>query len=377
VPARVVHKKKLFAVEPNLNKSINAALFFPSAGIVCPYSLTIALAENAVQNGVRLSLDTAVTGMTLDQESRTITAVQTNRGTLHPRVVINAAGVWADVIAEYAGDQFYTIHPRRGTNAIVDKKAKIKIANTIVATMGANISTKGRSKTHSKGGGIISTADGNILVGPDAIETWERENYATRKTSIQNNFEKFRGTSPELSEKQIITYFTGVRAPVYEEDFIVEPGRRTRNIIHAAGIQSPGLTAAPAIAEDVARWAADMLGTPQLNTGFNPQRCAIPKVSEMTDAERDAFIKLHPDYGVILCRCEEVSKGEILESLRRAVPCDTVDGVKRRVRPGMGRCQGGFCGPLITSLIAAEKGLRLEDVLKSGYGSAILTGRTK
>lgn len=263
VPARVIGKKELQRLEPHLEGRLKAALFFPSSGIVCPYQLVIALVENAVQNGVRLSLDTAVLGIKTSRGGAgaqgKIDSVVTNRGTIYPKLLINAAGVWADRVAEMAGDEFFSIHPRRGTNSILDKKARALITNGIVAAMGKSISKKGRAKSHSKGGGVVSTVDKNVLIGPDAIETPERENYATRPASIENSFNKFRHTTPALNENQIITYFTGVRAPTYEEDFIVEKGRQTANIIHAAGIQSPGLTAAPAIAEDVARYAIEML----------------------------------------------------------------------------------------------------------------------
>jgi glycerol-3-phosphate dehydrogenase len=228
---------------------------------------------------------------------------------------------------------------------------------------------------------MIGTAHKNLLIGPDAVETFERENFATFASSINATFAKFKETAPALSTAQIITYFTGVRAPTYEEDFVVCKGRKTQNLIHAAGIQSPGLTAAPAIACDVAGFTAEILadaGCPvSLNKNFNPVRKPIPHPAEMDDAEREALIKTESDYGVILCRCEEVSRGEILNSLRRPLPCDTVDGVKRRVRPGMGRCQGGFCGPLVAQIIAAEKGIPLEAVTKNGPGSNIVIGPSK
>jgi glycerol-3-phosphate dehydrogenase len=180
---------------------------------------------------------------------------------------------------------------------------------------------------------------------------------------------------------QIITYFTGVRAPVYEEDFVVCKGRHCANLIHAAGIQSPGLTAAPAIAIDVTRWAVELLEAAgqrvRPNKSFNPVRERIPHIAAMSDEDRAAMIQQNPDYGIILCRCEEVSKGEIIASLRRPVLCDTVDGVKRRVRPGMGRCQGGFCGPLVLQIIAEEKGIPLEMVCKNGGQGRVLCGPAK
>lgn len=372
--ARVVFKKELKKREPGLSGDILAALFFPSAGSVCPYGLTIAYAENAVQNGAGISLDTAVTAMKL-KDGR-VAAVITNRGTLYPKVVINAAGVFSDDIAAMAGDQFFSIHPRRGTNSILDKKISPFLVRTIASKMG-----DASKAAHTKGGGMVTTAHGNLLVGPDAVETFEKENFATVRASVEATVAKFKKTSPALNGGQIIAYFTGVRAPTYEEDFVVRKGHNTENIVHAAGIQSPGLTAAPAIAVDAARYAAEILedkfGVPrQLNAEFNPERKPIPRPAEMNGAERDALIRENPDYGVILCRCEEVSRGEILDALRRPVPCDTLDGVKRRVRPGSGRCQGGFCGPQVLELIAEEKKLSFEDITKNGR-APVLRGRTK
>ena len=374
IPARVVGKKELRRLEPGLQSDLIMALSFPSTGVVCPYNLTIACGENAVQNGARISLDTAVLGM--DASEGRITAVRTNHGTLYPKVVINAAGVFADEIASMAGDRFFSIHPRRGSNVILDKKFTQSLARISSAKIGT-----ASKKAHTKGGGIIRTVHWNILVGPDAVETTERENFATKKESIETTMNKFTATCTKLNMGQIITYFTGVRAPVYEEDFIVCKGRRCANLIHAAGIQSPGLTAAPAIAIDVAAWAAELLAAEgqkvSHNEQFNPVRKRIPHIAAMSDKERAAMIQQNADYGVILCRCEEVSKGEIIDSLRRPVPCDTVDGVKRRVRPGMGRCQGGFCGPLVLQIIAEEKGIPFEAVGKSSGQGRVLCGATK
>ncbi len=374
VPCRYVPPQTLRELEPELDRGIACALQFPTAGIVCPYGLTIAYAENAVQNGARLSLDTAVLGM--EVENGRICAVHTNRGTVRPRVVVNAAGVFADEIARMAEDQFYSIHPRRGTNAILDKKAAHQV-RTIASLLG----TVAVESSHSKGGGLVSTADGNLLVGPDAVETIERENYATTAASIRATFQKQRHASPALSERDIITYFTGVRAATYEEDFVVEKGRRTVNLVHAAGIQSPGLTAAPALGQDAARMAEELLQAQGRTIAdapdFDPVRRAIPRTANLSDASRSALIRHDPDFGVIVCRCEEVSRGEIRAALHRPVPCDTVDGVKRRVRPGMGRCQGGFCGPLVTQIISEELGIPLDQVKKSGDGSEMTVAPTK
>jgi len=369
IPNKVLGKKALFKILPNLHPELNCGLYFPTAGSVCPYNLTIAYAENAIQNGAKVSLNTAVLGM--DVKDNQITAVRTNRGTVFPKIVVNAAGVFSEDVAKMAGDRFFSIHPRRGTNSILDKKA-----GAIVRYNASSLLTGHAMGSHTKGGGIIRTVHNNLLLGPNAAETPEKENNATARESIQTVLGKQQKTCGKLHQGQIITYFTGTRAATFEEDFVIGPGLYTDNILHAAGIQSPGLTAAPAIAEDIAKWAALRLGG-KPNETFDPVRPAIVHACELPEAERDALIANDPDYGVILCRCEQVSRGEIVAALRRPLSCDSVDGVKRRVRAGMGRCQGGFCGPLVAQIIAKELGVPLERVRKSGAGSEILLGATK
>ena len=361
---RIASAKEIHENEPELNGDFTFAISNPSSGCVSPYNLVIAYAENAVQNGARVSLNTAVLGMQVEEGK--IISVETNRGTIYPKLVINAAGVYSDEIAKAAKDRFFSIHPRRGTNSILDKKAGDRL-DTIASVVGADIP----GKSHTKGGGILHTAHDNLLVGPDAVETWERENTETRADSIERVFSKQKITMPNLTERDIITYFTGVRAPTYEEDFIIERGRKTENIIHVAGIQSPGLTTAPAVAVDVSEMAAEILGA-EKKTDFDPIRHAPPVLREMTDEARAKLIEENPDYGIIICRCEEVSKGEILDALNSPVCVPTVDGVKKRVRPGMGRCQGGFCSPLVTKIIAEYLGVPITEVKKSSEESPIV-----
>jgi len=371
IPAEFVSKKNLFKREPQLNAKVKFALFFPTAGVVCPYTLTIAYAENAADNGAKICLDTAVINMNVDEGI--IKSVLTNRGTIFPKLVINAAGVFSEEIARLANDRFFSIHPRRGTSMIFDKKAS-SLIKTIASpyTIYEAASAKGK---HSKGGGIIHTVDDNLLVGPDAVETFEKENFSTDKESLKLVLEKQKAVS-NLSEQDVITYFTGIRAATYEEDFIVTFGKNTKNIIHAAGIQSPGLTAAPAIAEDIANKVSEFLNASK-NTRFIPRRKAITRAAELSDEERNALIKIDSDYGIIICRCEEISRGEVLAALRRSIPCDTLDGVKRRVRPGMGRCQGSFCGPQVMQIIAEEKKISLTEVKKMSEYSELLLGNNK
>lgn len=370
--SELISAKELHRREPNLSADAKFAVSNPSSGCVCPYGLTIAYAENAVMNGAEVSLNTAVTGM--ETEGNCITAVHTNRGTVHPKIVINAAGVFSEEIAKMAHDRFFSIHPRRGTNSILDKKAGAYM-HTI-----SSVKAVAASHGHTKGGGILHTVHDNLLVGPDAVETPYKEDVATNPESIETVFTRQKQTMPKLSERDIITYFTGVRAPTFEEDFIIEKGRRTANIIHCAGIQSPGLTTAPAVALDVEAMAVEMLsknGKVEKNPDFNPKRSGIPSLRNMSKEERNALIKQNPDYGEMICRCEEISKGEILDALRSPICVPTVDGVKKRVRPGMGRCQGGFCSPLVTKIIADFMKEAVSDVRKSYSGSVITYGETK
>ncbi|EGB93470.1 NAD(P)/FAD-dependent oxidoreductase [Clostridium sp. D5] len=369
---RMMSRKELAKREPNLNPAFKFAMFNPSAGCVCPYGLTIAYGENAVENGARISLNTGVLGMEVKEGK--ICSVQTNRGTIYPRIVINAAGVFAEDIARMAGDRFYSIHPRRGTNSILDKKAGPLVMGI------ASIKTLKKNTSHTKGGGILHTVHDNLLVGPNAVETPEKENYATHRSSIDAVFAKQRMTAEALSERDIITYFTGVRAATYEEDFIIEKGRKTRNLIHCGGIQSPGLTTAPAVALDIEKMAVEELkkeGAVEPNPAFNPVRKAPPVLNRLSNEERNRLIRENPDYGEIVCRCEEISRGEILDALKSPICVPTIDGIKKRVRPGMGRCQGGFCMPLVTKIISEFLEIPEEQVRKAGEGTEILLRDTK
>ncbi len=391
VGTKVMSLEELREIEPSVPDWSVGGLFMGTAGITNPHLMTIALAENAVQNGARVCLDTAVLDMTV--EDGLIVAVKTNRGTIHPKAVVNAAGVYADVIAQMADDRTFTIHPRVGTNIVMDKKvgglvrtSMGKTPFTLTPSQLEDIpdnplsfikATIASAKSHTKGIALIHTVDGNMLVGPHAEETPDREDTSTDRTAVERIFKNQQEVQPDLSEADIIAYFTGVRSPTYEEDFVVRPGVRTRNVFEAAGIQSPGLTAAPAIAVDIARWVRTYLSETndvQVNEAFDPVRHAAPVLAELSLEERAALIKENPDYGTIVCRCEAISKGEILDALRSPLPVYTVDAVKRRVRPGMGRCQGAFCLPSVMRIIADEAGIPYEDVVKGSARSRIVFG---
>ena len=371
VDGRVGYKTKqeIQKMEPNLSTKYYGGFWMPYSGIASPFKVTIAFAENAAANGVSFFCETAVTGF--DKTNELISAVHTNRGTLNARLVINAAGVWSDKIAECAGDRFFSIHPRKGMDIILDKK-KRDSQHTIIGK--PNLLTS--SKQHSKGGGIIPCIEGNILVGPTAHEVYDREDYST-DSEDEHSLLAQMSMNKTLSRGDIITYYSGIRAATWEEDFIVEVSEKVPNLIHAAGIQSPGFASAPAIAEDIAelalrRFPAILKEKPD----FSPRREAPRETASMHDAERHTLIKRDPLYGKIVCRCEQISEGEIRDAVRscRALGMQTisVDAVKRRCRAGMGRCHGGFCTPRVMEIISREAGIPLENITKKGGASYIL-----
>lgn len=394
---RYMKRDELRSIEPHIPDFVDGGMYMPIGGITSPYEMTIAMAENAVKNGASISLNTMVESM--EVEGGKIVSVTTNRGVIYPKIVINAAGVHADQIAEMAGDRTFTIHPRRGTDIITDKKAGYMV-RTSMAKAPFSILPQDKStvrgvpfgkirllinsfngSSHTKGVGLIHSIHGNMLIGPNAVETPYREDTATYRDEVESIIKMQQKLAPELKASDVISYFSGVRAATYEEDFVVRKGIFTKNILEAAGIQSPGVTAAPAIGIDLARWSVELLeedgSAVTDNESFDPVRKAPPRLRDMDEAERDALIRQNPDYGVIVCRCEEISKGEILDALRSGLCVPTLDGIKRRLRPGMGRCQGGFCSPLVMEIIADYLGVPLSEVRKNGPLSYMTLGSSK
>ena len=392
---KIMSRDELLEIEPSIPSWSTGGLYMGTGGITCPHKMTVAMAENAIENGAEICLNTAVLSMNVENDR--IISVKTNRGTIYPKAVVNAAGVYSDVIAEMANDRTFTIHPRTGTDMITDKKIgwmvntsmgktpftlspeQLKtIPNNPVAKIKAIIKNL---HSHSKGVGLIHSVDGNMLVGPNADEIMDREDFSTKREVVENIIKVQQEVAPEFKASDVIAYFSGVRGPTYEEDFVVRKGIKTRNIFEAAGIQSPGVTAAPAIAVDITEWIKEYLQSENievsLNKNYNPVRKYKPVLSELSLEERNELIKKNPDYGKIICRCEEISKGEIIDALRSPLPVYTVDAIKRRVRPGMGRCQGGFCMPLVMQIIANEAGIPLEEVKKSTLDSNIVFSNTK
>ncbi len=369
VPSYIISKKHIKEKFPNINDDIKFAMCNPRAGVLSPYKYTIAYAENAIENGAEFSLNTYVESMNIVDDK--IESVVTNQGVIYPRVVINAAGVFADKIAKMANDQHFTIHPRKGTELILDKKVK-DITSSIMAVK--SIKDFG---AHTKGGGIVRTIDENILLGPDAVEQTFREDYSTNLSNVEALIKKHQASTSLLNKGAVITYFSGIRASTYEEEYYIHSGINTKNIVNCAGIQSPGLTTAPSVAIDIVKMTIDILGDVKENKTFNPYRKTHPILNDLSYEQRDELIKQNPDYGVMVCRCEEISKQEIIDCLESSLTPPTIDAIKRRVRPGMGRCQGSFCQGVVAKIISKQRNIPLEDVVKGTMDSKITYGSNK
>ena len=372
-------REKVFKEEPNVTTMQHGGLFLPSAGIISPHKAVVALAENAIANGVRLELNSCVSGFNTSASENSLTprridSIITNKGTFKASIIINAAGVWADILAGLAGDRFFSLHGRRGVIVILDLKTG-SFQNHILSMP----SILHQAREHTKGGGLIKTIEGNILVGPTATEIPGREDYSTHFGQIQELEKHFR-LNNKLSRNQVITYFAGIRSCTYNEDFLIERGKNIENLIHVAGIQSPGLASAPAIAKDVSLIALDILSRKKTitpNQFFDPVRKKIPELARLSFEKRAEIIAKNRLFGHVICRCESVSEGEIKENLKTNAAVFSVDSIKRRTRAGMGRCHGSFCLPRVMEIIASEKNIPLSEVEKKGPGTRIVIGVTK
>jgi len=371
---RYVSPAEIEALEPNATHGDRGGFLLPSAGVVNPFEVTIAYAEDAAARGVSFRFATAVTGMSCSPDGAEIATVETTAGALRAGVVVNAAGNWADVVAGMAADRFFSLHPRRGAMMIVDKR--VGSSQRHILSVPRFFASE---RSHTKGGGLVPCIEGNLLGGPTAVETHERENYATSADDIRR-LESLTALNGRVSRGDVITYFAGVRAATWEEDFVIERSRRRRNLVHAAGLQSPGLASAPAIAEDVAAMAAEVLaerGEVHRRAEPLPRRRARLRPAAMPLDERAALVRRDPAYGRIICRCEEVSEGEVRDALLSPLAPRSLDAVKRRTRAGAGRCHGGFCLPRLLAAISRHGGVAVEEIHKNSADSPVVLGRTK
>jgi glycerol-3-phosphate dehydrogenase len=366
---RIVSRDEIFRMEPHVTKNAVAGVFDRTYGMVAPYKLTIALAEHAVINGARVFLNTEVTGIKVKDGG--VKAVVTDHGEIQTPIVVNAAGLYADEVADMAGAGGFKIHPRKGASLLFDRQETEEFVNSSVSEF------RWRAHAKTKGGGAMPTLEGNLQLGPTAIEVEDKRDTSISAEEIDEIFERFYYLLPDFPRASIISAFSGLRAPTEEEDFIIEASDETRGFVNVAGIQSPGLASAPAIAEMVVGILHD-LGVPRsLREDFDPVRPAPPRFAELSDSERDRLIAEDPRYGNVVCRCEYVTEAEVVRAVHGIVPATNMDAVKRRTRVGMGRCQGGFCGCRSAQIIARELGIPVTDVTKDGEGGWVFAGHTK
>ena len=353
----ILSREEVLAKEPN-RVTAKAALWAPTAGVMWPFGCAVAFAQCAVQNGAQVICDCAVTGFV--KEDGAVTLVNTTKGAIRTKIVINAAGVYAEEIAKLAGDDSFIITPRKGEYILFDKMA----ASSLV--YGAIFPCPNEK---SKGIMICTTTHGNTFIGPNANEQTSKEDTSVTSDGMNEVIAGARKLIPNLPMGASITEFAGLRAVSSTGDFILGASG-VPGFINAAGIQSPGLAAAPAIAEVVAEAVGREMYL-RKKTDWNGRLPKKPVFNRMTASEKQKVIEKNKLYGRVICRCETVTEGEIVDAIRQPVGARTGDGVKRRTRAGMGRCQGGFCGPRVTQILARELGIPVEKVLKERQGSEL------
>ena len=360
---QILSGEEVRKMEPNVSPEVKAALYAPTAGIVCPFGLTYALAENAAVNGVEFKLNTAVSGIEKNKDGFTVI---TESGSFDTKFIINAAGVYADVIHNMVSKKEMKIVPRRGQYCLMDKE----IGNLTKATL-FQLPTK-----LGKGVLVTPTVHGNLLVGPNAEDLEDKEGINTTKEGVDDILIRGAKSVLNLPNGKVITSFAGLRANEKGGDFIIEEAEDVKGFIDVAGIASPGLSASPAIGEYVAELMQKIAPAPY-KENFVATREGIPNMATATMEERKRYIEQDPAYANVICRCELVTEGEILESIRRPVGATTLDGVKRRTRAGMGRCQSGFCSPKVVEILSRELNQDISKITKMGGKSVFITGKNK
>ena len=360
---KIVNKDELKELEPNISDDAVGALFSTTAGIVCPYELAIASIGNAMDNGADVKLEFEVASI---EKGDTFKVTSKSGEVVESKYIINAAGIFSDKVANMVGDYSFKIGSRKGEYILLDKESGGFATRTLFFCP-----TK-------KGKGILvsPTVDNNIILGPTADEQESKTDVCTTQMGLSDVIASANRICKKVPVFNSITSFAGLRAYADRHDFIIEKSEKAENFYNVAGIESPGLTSAPAIGLYVAKEVAKDLSLNKKDD-FNPIRKADYFFKNLSIDEKNELIKKIPAYGTIVCRCESITLGEILRAIHENPKATTIDGIKRRTRAGMGRCQGGFCQPVIVSVLSKELGIPYESVTKSGKGSEINFCRTK
>jgi glycerol-3-phosphate dehydrogenase len=360
---KIISGDEVRKMEPEISGDVVAAFYVPAGGIVCPFGLTIALAENACTNGVEFFLNQEVVSVEKNEAGY---LVRTGDKTYETRVVVNAAGVYADVIHNMVSSDKMHMIQRKGEYCLMDKKVGGFVSHTIFQM----------PTIYGKGVLVTPTVHGNLMAGPTAVDIPDKEGINTTTEQIDDLLKRAKLSTPALPVRQVITSFAGLRAHLETDDFVIGEVSDAPGFIDVAGIESPGISSAPAIGTYVAG-IIDGIIPAEDNPDFNPKRKGIVCMQEATFEEKQALIAENPAYANVICRCEMVTEGEILDAIRRPLGATTQDGIKRRTRAGMGRCQSGFCSPKTVEILARELGKDMSEITKRGGKSTFLTGYNK
>ena len=357
--------EQLLAMEPNLNPEVKGGLYIPRESIIDPFLLCIGLAENAADNGVEFLLGTKCTGIKVEEGA--VTTVNTTAGDIATKYVINAAGLYCDEVASFVGKNDYYVNPRKGQFYILDKNTSCKVGMIILP-----IPTK-----VTKGKLMCPTIHGNMLVGPTAEDLLDKEDKSTNVEGLESIAADVRKMIPGVNLRDTITQYAGLRAQRNPEGLNIDIYDDLKGYVNLSGVRSTGLTASVSIAKYVVDLMLENGLQAEFKTDFNPIRKGTPRFAELSAEEQAALIAKDPRYGNIVCRCETVTEGQICDAIHRTLGARSVDGVKRRLRAGMGRCQGGFCGPRVIEILARELGISPEEVRKNDPGSEMLTEKAR
>lgn len=359
---KILSQEELHTMEPNLSEKTVGALYAPTGAIVCPYELTVAAIGNAMDNGATLQCNFEVTEILETENGYRVCSPDTS---VDAKVVINAAGVYADAIAAMIGDTSFAITPRRGEYILLDKECGGMISHTVFRT----------PSKMGKGILVSPTVDGNLLTGPTSVNISDKEDKSTTAEGFASIIREAKENLPNIPYNKTITSFCGLRAVGNTGDFIIQAP--IKGFVNVAAIESPGLSSSPAIAELVCKMVAQQGMELRKKEDYNPKRKPMHYFKEASLEEKNKIIAQDASFGRVICRCETVTEGEILEAIRTNPKPTDLDGVKRRTRAQMGRCQGGFCSPYIMELLAQEMQIPFEDVTKSGGASNLTFGKTK
>ena len=361
---RLLTREQTLALEPGLNPELLGALFAPSAAIVDPWGLAIALAQSAVQNGAKLFLNSPVTQIS---DAGAFYRIQAGENAIETKYIVNAAGTFADKVNDMAAKPFFRIAPVKGEYYLLDKSQGHLVGRTIFQTPG---------KT-GKGVLLSPTVHGNLIAGPTADPADGPEDTAVTARGLEKVVKTALRSDAHVNFRESIRSFAGVRATADgRDDFILGPAPGAPRFINAAAIKSPGLSASPAIAKEI-RSILERSGLACMEKDCFSDYRREPLFKKMTGAEQRAALARDPRYGRVVCRCETITEGDILSVMRGPIPPVSIDGVKRRCNAGMGRCQGGFCGPRVHEILSRETGRPMEAIEQDRSGSYLLTGETK